>query len=128
MLFFLLSLYPLYNTIECVRGWNRVKKERFQHWLTYWLLYILCGYVYNIVATVWLLNYLLLLYQWFCVFFLLYCYFPQGSLHARRYILLPMARDFKRIVNNVYPYIYPFIQMGMDGLQFLTIYILNKLK
>jgi len=128
MLFFLLSLYPLYNTIDCVRGWNKVKKEHFQHWLTFWLLYILCGYLDTIVAAVWVLNYFLLLYQWFCAIFLVYCYIPYGSTQARRYILLPLFRDFRLFINNVYPYIYPFIQIGLNELRTLIVHILSRLK
>ena len=112
MLFFLLSLYPLYKTIDCVRGWNKVKKEHFQHWLTFWLLYVLSGYIHNFVAAMWVLNYFLLIYQWFCVIFLVYCYIPQGSTQVRRYILLLLFRDLKVFIGHIYPYIYPLFHMN----------------
>ncbi len=126
MLFFLLSLYPLYKTVECIRGWNKVKKEHFQHWLIFWSLYLLCDYIYTIISYVWLLNYLLSLYKSICVVFLLCCYFPHGTMQSRKYILLPALREFKRFLSYIYPYVYPLIQIGSEDSRTLIISIFYK--
>jgi len=132
MLFFLLSLYPLYKTSECIRGWNRIKKEHFQHWLTFWFCYLICQYIHTIISYTWPLHYLIFLYNWGCILFLLFCHIPNGTIQMRKYVLLPLFRDVKKVFIRVYPYVilyfYPWFEMVYHYLRLLIIHLVTKFK
>ena len=98
MLFFLVSLYPLYETAECIRGWHKTKKEHFQHWLIFWFLYLLCESLRELFIILWVFHYFLVFYNSLCFVFLALCYFPTTTFQCRKYVILPLLRDTRKII------------------------------
>jgi len=109
--YFLLSLYPLYKTGECIRGWNKTNKDQFQKWLVFWFIYWLNSTIHTILQYLWIANYLwiLQLYNCMAIALLLLCYTNSGIVNVRKFVILPLHREIRRF----YPYLETHIKTSI---------------
>lgn len=100
----LVSVYPFIQTGECIRGWNKINKSRFQHWIIFWYLFTLASSVQWVLSWVWILNNYIVIYDIIVGFLLVCCYFEYISIQCRKYIVIPVQRDIRKIYPHIKPY------------------------
>ena len=98
MLLWLLALYPMYRTGECIRGWDKVVKHEFQRWLVFWFVFWICMMLRNMLMMLWFANMLLSLYDGVVMLILLGCYMDTFIVYIRRLALIPLLREVRKRV------------------------------
>jgi hypothetical protein len=98
LLFFLVVVYPLIQSLQCIRVWNKSLKADFQHWCIFWILYILLWYIHAILTWFWIIENFSFLIEMTFSLFLIFNYHPKISKTSRKYILLPLLQDSKRYI------------------------------
>lgn len=105
LLLWIISIYPLYKTGECIRSWNRVTKQHFQQWLIFWYVFWIVNVMRCILEVIWIINVVLPLYDGITALLLLGCYNIVIATHLRRLVILPAIREIKKYITPYMGYL-----------------------
>lgn len=132
MLFLIINLYPLYLTGECIRLWNRANKPKFQHLLVFWFLYFNIANIRYLLEHIWLINRWLILFDIITYIALIMCYIPYFAIKCRKYIILPLMQDLKKLFpyaqKYVIPHLVPLLYFVQKNLKVLIYKIFTEYK